>query len=38
MAQQVKNQTAASWIVAEVWVQSTVQHSGLKDLALQEFP
>ena len=33
MVQQVKNLAAAAWVTAEVWVWSSAQRSGLKDLA-----
>ena len=33
MAQWVKNPTAAAWLAAEVWVQSSAHRSGLQDLA-----
>ena len=34
MAQWVKNPTATAWVTAEVRVQASAWHSGLKDLAL----
>lgn len=36
MVHWVKNQTAATWVTAEMWVQSMAQYSGLKELALPQ--
>ena len=34
MAEWVKNLTAVTWVIAEVWVQPLAWYSGLKDPVL----
>ena len=34
MVHGVKNSAAVAWVATEVWVQSLIPHSGLKDLVL----